>query len=341
MLFRINSQLYDFSRPADFLRLPLRATDKMRFVTMMLRAYQKNEWTDWEGRTARELVDAWGGTAIRDAVFEPLCNLKFELPSEDVSAAWMGARLHAREGSGRLGYIPHTNWTRVLCDGVVRLVKERGVEIRAGVTVTGLRTLGSRVVEVDLETGDGMEADIVVSSMPTNVLARLLPGDPQLDALGYSTLLSLVGATRQPIPHDFYWLNLLSPRLTASGIFLLTALNPTIGSEEEHCLNFVTHLQGTGSPLFSLSEEELLSRYLDDYRAVFGLDLQLDWTHLSRVAAYSPIFRPDYRNPDMHSRIWDNLYLTGNYRSYPSVASTGTALQAGLDTGGAVIRQLA
>jgi hypothetical protein len=185
-----------------------------------------------------------------------------------------------------------------------------------------------------------MDADIFVSAMPTNVLSRLLPGDQQLDALGYTSLLSLVGATSQSIPDDFYWLNLLSPRQTASGIFLLSALNPTIGNEQEHCVNFVTHLKSTTSPLFQLSEQDLLARYLDDYRAVFGLDLQLDWTHLSKVAAYSPIFGPDYRNPDIRSGAWDNLYLTGNYRTYPSVASTGTALQAGLDTAGAVVSQL-
>src|SRR5207248_8557705 len=152
--------------------------------------------------------------------------------------------------------------------------------------------------------------------------------------------LSLVAGTRQPIPDHFYWVNLLSPRLTACGMFLLTALNPTIGSEGEHCLNFVTHLRSPASTLFRLDEGELVARYLDDYRTVFGLDLQLDWHHLSRIAGYSPVFTPEYRNPDIHAGSWENLYLTGNYRSYPSVASTGTALQTGLETAGVVLEEL-
>jgi protoporphyrinogen oxidase len=339
MLFRIDGRLYDFSKPADFVRLPFSVAHKLRFVAMMARAYRRGDWSGWEGRTARELLDRWGGTSVRQKIFDPLCDLKFELPADQVSAAWMGTRLHAREGSGKLGYIPNTNWTKTLCEGMVRLAEERGVRVRTNTTVTGLRTLGRRICQVDLDGDDGIEADLVVSAMPTNALARA--GAQGVDSIQYTGLLSLVAGTRQPIPDDFYWLNLLSPRLTACGIFLLSALNPTIGTDGEHCLNFITHLRSPASPLFRMDEGELVDRYLADFRTVFGLDLELDWMHLSRIAGYSPVFTPDYRNPDIHGSSWQNLYLTGNYRTYPSVASTGTALQAGLETAGVVLDELA
>jgi protoporphyrinogen oxidase len=338
MLFRIDNRLYDFSKPADFLRLPLSVAEKLRFVAMMARAYRTSDWSEWQGRTAQDLVDGWGGASVRHKIFDPLCDLKFELSADQVSAAWMGKRLHAREGSGRLGYIPNTNWTKTLCEGMVSLVEERGVKVRANTAVTGFRTLGRRICQVDLNGDDGIEADLFVSAMPTNALA--LTGLQDMGAIRYTGLLSLVGGTRQPIPDHFYWLNLLSPRLTACGIFRLSTLNPTIGAEGEHCLNFVTHLRSPASPLFRLDEGELVARYVDDYRTVFGLDLQLDWLHLSRIAGYSPVFTPEYRNPDIHGGSWENLYLTGNYRTYPSVASTGTALQAGLETAGVVLEEL-
>jgi hypothetical protein len=204
--------------------------------------------------------------------------------------------------------------------------------------VTGLRTIGRCICQVDLGDDDGIEADLFVSAMPTNALARA--GAQGVDSIQYTGLLSVVAGTRQQIPDDFYWLNLLSPRLTACGVFLLSALNPTIGGDGEHCLNFITHLRSPESPLFRLDGEELVARYLADFRTVFDLDLELDWTHLSRIAGYSPVFTPDYRNPDIHGGSWENLYLTGNYRTYPSVASTGTALQAGLETAGVVLEEL-
>jgi protoporphyrinogen oxidase len=337
MLFRLDGNLYDFSRPGDFVRLPLPAREKARFVKMMLWAYRKEDWSDWHGRSAAELIDTKAGSAARDKIFEPLCRLKFEMPSQDVSAAWLGSRLHAREGSGRLGYIPGANWTKTLCDGMARLVAERGVEVRTGIGVARLSGSGGRVHQVGLENGDVLDADVVVSAMPTDVLARLLPDESQVDSIGYSALLSLVCGVCQEIPDDFYWLNLLSPKQTACGLFLLSALNPTIGREGEHCVNFVTHLRGADQPLYRASEDELMAHYVRDYRDVFGLTLQPDWVHLSRIRTYSPIFGPAYRNPDIRSPQWNNLYLTGNYRTYPSVASTGTALRSGLETAGKVI----
>jgi hypothetical protein len=46
---------------------------------------------------------------------------------------------------------------------------------------------------------------------------------------------------------------------------------------------------------------------------------------------YSPVFLRGYRNPPVRSESWPNVFFAGNYRTFPSIASTGTALQSGLD----------
>jgi len=53
---------------------------------------------------------------------------------------------------------------------------------------------------------------------------------------------------------------------------------------------------------------------------------------------YSPVFGRGYRNPPLRSSSWSNLYFTGNYRTFPSVASTGTAMRSGLETADAMLR---
>jgi hypothetical protein len=73
-----------------------------------------------------------------------------------------------------------------------------------------------------------------------------------------------------------------------------------------------------------------MRRYRDDARAVLGVDLDLRWANISRVANYSPIFDRTYRNPPVRSTNLENLYFAGNFRTYPAVASTGTALASGL-----------
>ena len=121
-------------------------------------------------------------------------------------------------------------------------------------------------------------------------------------------------------------------------IFNLTSLNPSIGGAGETCFNFVTHLRAPEG-LFDLSDAELAARYKDDFRRVFGHELDPLWTVVNRVRAYSPIFTPSYRNVPVRSTRFSNVYFTGNYRTFPSITSTGTALGAGLETAEAIDAQ--
>jgi protoporphyrinogen oxidase len=332
MLFRVGGRLYDLGTPQGFLAFPMPLADKLRFVRLMLYAFRKKDWRDWEDRDAEELLDRRAGRGVREHVFEPLCRLKSELPCREVSAAWLGARLYFREGSAALGYIPGANWTKTLCDGVTRLVAESGVRIRTGVDVTGLRKRGDRVTAVDLADGDRLEAEVFVSALPTTGYLRMVGGDdtPHLAAITYTALISVVCATRQTIEPDFYWMNLADRGHTACGIFQLNALNPTIGGPGETCVNFVTHLHDRERPLFAASDDELLQRYGDDFAQVFGMRLDAFWTNIARIPTYSPVLVPSFRNPPIASTTFRNVYFAGNYRTFPSVVSTGTALGSGL-----------
>jgi protoporphyrinogen oxidase len=342
MLFHLGGRAYDLGSPGGFLSFPMSLRDKAGFVRLMLKAFNKRDWSDWQDRSAADLVDTYAGAGTRTALFERLTRLKFELPCAEVSGAWLGARLHFREGSAPLGYIPDANWTKVLCDGVTRLLADQGVKVRLNTAVSRLVTGGGRVREAELSTGERIGGDLFVSSVPTEVYLRLLAGDrtPELERIRYSALISVVCATRQPVDDRAYWINLASLDRTACGIFLLSSLNPSIGRPGDRCVNFVTHLLGRDRPLFHASDEELLSRYRDDFRAVFGFDLEPFWTHVARVPMYSPVFGRSFRNPPIRSASWENVYFTGNYRTFPSIVSTGTALGSGLETGGAVLADL-
>ena len=342
MLFHLGGRAYDLGSPAGFLGFPMSLRDKAGFVRLMLKAFNKRDWSDWLDRSAADLVDTYAGAGVREALFERLTRLKFELPCAEVSGAWLGARLHYREGSAPLGYIPGANWTKVLCEGVTRLLGEAGVKIRLDSAVTRLVPDGARVREAELSSGEHIGGDIFVSTVPTEVYRRLLPDDrtAELDRIRYSALISLVCATRQAVDDRSYWINLASLDRTACGIFLLSSLNPTIGRPGDTCVNFVTHLRGRDRPLFHASDDELLARYRDDFRAVFGFDLDPFWTHVARVPMYSPVFGRSFRNPPVRSASWENVYFGGNYRAFPSIVSTGTALGSGLETGGAILADL-
>ena len=178
------------------------------------------------------------------------------------------------------------------------------------------------------------------SSVPTDVYLGLAADDttPHLRDIRYSALLSMVCATHKTVTPDFYWMNLADLDRAACGIFLLNSLNPSIGAAGDSCVNFVTHLNSRTQPFFAKSEDDILGAYLDDFKAVFGFDLDPFWVNLSRVPMYSPVIGPSYRNPPVRSTHFGNVYFAGNYRTFPSVVSTGTALASGLEAARTLLR---
>jgi protoporphyrinogen oxidase len=340
MLFRVQGRLFDLANPFDFLAFPMSFVDKVRFTLMMTRAFVKSDWSDWQDRSAVDLLDSWSSPGVREAIFEPLTRLKFELGCEEVSGAWLGARLHHREGSAALGYIPGANWTKVLCEGVTKLVEGEGVTIRTRTSAGRLVGSAGRVRAVELSDGETMDADIVISTIPAEAYLDLVPDEtaPGLAGIRYSALVSVVCASKKKVSPDFYWMNLASLDRAACGVFLLNSLNPSIGAPGDTCVNFVTHLNSRSRPFFARSDEELMAGYLEDFRAIFGFDLDPYWTHIARVPMYSPVFTRGYRNPPPRSSRFSNVYFAGNYRTFPSIASTGTALLSGLDAADAVLR---
>jgi protoporphyrinogen oxidase len=313
--------------------------DKTRFVLLMLRCFRKEDWRDWQGRSARELIDAWAGPGVREAMFERLCRLKFGLPSDQVSAAWLGARLNFREGSAPLGYIPGSNWTKELCDGLTRLVGEAGIAVRLETTASRLHTDSDRVTELELEDGEKLRGDLFVSTVPTELYCRMVPGDDtaQLQSIRYTAVVSAICATRQTISPEFYWMNLLSLRQSASGFFALSSLNPSIGAPGDTCFNFMTHVPSRHDPFFALSDDEIWNAYFEDFKEVFGFEIKPFWQHLSKLPLYSPVLVRDYDNPPLRSATWRNVYFAGNYRTFPSTVTTGTALYSGLEAAEAVL----
>ena len=342
ILFHLDDRLWNLADPWDFLRFPMSLFDKFRFARMMARAFRKSNWDDWQDRSAAELVDTWAGPGVREALFERLSQLKFRRPCAEVSGAWLGARLHFREGSSPLGYIPGTNWTKVLCDGLTGLLAAAGVRVLLGRRVLRLAHDSGRIRAAECDDGTTVPADAFVSALPTEVYRSLIPHDdtPDLFSIRYTAILSGICVTSQEIPPEFYWMNLTSLEQSGCGIFRLESLNPTIGAPGESCLNFVTHVPSRDDAIFGASDDEIWAGYQRDFAQVFGFELKPTWTKLVRLPLYSPVFHRGYRNPPVRSHNWPQVYFAGNYRTFPSIASTGTALRSGVDAASALLEHL-
>jgi len=340
LLFELHGKFYDFANPIDLLRFPMSLLDKARFVHLMLRSFAKRDWSDWQDRSGADLVNAWAGPGVREAIFEKLTQLKFKLPCAQVSGSWLGSRLRFREGSSPLGYIPDSNWTNHLCSGLTGLLEQSGVRLRLRTFARKLHAADGRIEAIELADGELVRGDIFVSTLPTETYLEMIEDaeTPELETIRYTAVLAAMCATKRTIHPDFYWMSLASLDCNACGIFVLNSLNPTIGGPGESCVNFVTHVPSRNDRRFRQSDEEILAGYLADFRKLFGHDLEPTWSRIVRLPRYSPVFHRDYRNPPVKSSTWHNTYFAGNYRSFPSIASTGTALRSGLDAAQAILQ---
>jgi hypothetical protein len=158
-------------------------------------------------------------------------------------------------------------------------------------------------------------------------------------SFGDGGIVDLKQNADQQIDPDFYWMNLSSLEHTACGLFKLDSLNPGIGRPGDSCINFVTHLKSQNSELFTMNDADLIKAYLSDFKSIFGFELQARWFNIARVPEYSPILYQNFQNPPIQSSQFKNVYFAGNYRSFPSIVSTGSALSSGVETGQLILQQ--
>jgi hypothetical protein len=152
-------------------------------------------------------------------------------------------------------------------------------------------------------------------------------------------VVSAICATRQRVEPEFYWMNLMSLAQSASGFFKLSSLNPSIGAPGDTCFNFMTHVPSRHDDFFKLSEDEIWEAYLADFKQIFGFEMKPFWRHLTKLPLYSPVLVKDFENPPLKSSTWSNLYFAGNYRTFPSTVTTGTALHSGLEAADTILRE--
>lgn len=83
--------------------------------------------------------------------------------------------------------------------------------------------------------------------------------------------------------------------------------------------------------MLSWTEAQIEDTYLKDYRELFGDQIEPEWSHTSRISHYSPVFVHGYANPAVTHPKLSNLFLAGNHRTFPVLATTGSAMGSGIE----------
>ncbi|MFE6828255.1 NAD(P)/FAD-dependent oxidoreductase [Streptomyces sp. NPDC057690] len=288
-------RIHPFSTPLEMLTSPLYglpAGVRFGLSSAWLKIVRDGErFTD---RTALGWLRKWAGRRATEAVWEPLLRGKFGDRADQVSMAWLWARVHCR--TFELGYMDG-GFERVYVTLADRIA-ERGGKVEFAKRMETIRQDGADG-QVTVRTADGasyaFDHLIVTTPQPAFAKAADVPAD---DAVWRNQYL---GATcfvleldRSAIP--YYWLNINEPDFPFLAVVEHTQMIDPAQYGGRHIL-YVGNYVERDDRRFTTEPAELLERFLPWLQRVnpeFDRSWIKDW-HFSRAPFAQPVVTPEYK----------------------------------------------
>lgn len=253
-------KLYDWGNPVALLRFPgLSLLQKLRYGSMMYLSVKRKAADGLEQLSGRQWIEAWCGSESYARLWKPLFDLKFYEYADNISAAWIWARIK-RLGSSRrsmmeeeLGYID--GGTKTLVDALAEAIRTRGGKIRLGASVEQVTISDGRVRAV-VVNGEATPYDFVISTIPLPLIKQVIPALPAglqsaYDAMANIGVACVVLKLRTSVTRHF-WVNVTDPRMAIPGFVEFSNLRPM-----PEKIVFIPYYMPVTHPKWSHSDEQL------------------------------------------------------------------------------------
>jgi protoporphyrinogen oxidase len=308
--------------------------NKARFGLVGLFLKLTNNWHRLEKVTVNAWMRQWAGDTVYELMWEPLMVGKFgERYARQVNMAWMWARLKAR--TTRLGTFKggFQAFSVRFADTLRRL----GVVIYLSASVARISPNPDGGLTLETKIGPLEYDQCLVTTSPA-LLTRLAPSLPPdylkglLELKSMGAVVMVLALKHQLSEEGYYWYNI--PK-SAGYPFLALVEHTNFLSPEyfggDHIVYCGDYLE-PGHEYFSLSQEELLARFLPVLPR-FNPKFSPDWvrkTWLFRTPYAQPVPLVDHsRNiPPIQTPIPD-LYFASMSQVYPWDRGTNFAVEIG------------
>ena len=263
------------------------------FLSSRLRRWDKLETT-----SAKDWITRWCGSKVYNRLWHPLFALKFYEYADDVSAAWIWTRIR-RLGNSRkslmqeeLGHID--GGTETLVKALVAAIETRGGMVRLGEPVEEVVVERGRVTGVRTAK-ESYPADAVISTVPTPLVSKMIPGLPTESKALYDAILNIgviclvFKLKRSVTPH--FWVNIVEPDVPIPGIIEFSNLRDTGDT-----VVYVPYYMPTTNPRWGWSDDALAD---EAYAAIRRVNPALTETdridvHVARLRHAQPICPPGF-----------------------------------------------
>lgn len=274
--------LYPMETPLDLIRFtPLSFVNRIRAGVSVLWLQKVKDWRPLSRVTALEWLRKNAGRQVTDVIWEPLLKGKFDRYYDKITMSWLWGRVlqrvdsrDAKLGGEALGYFE--GGFKTVIDALEGPVRDAGADIRLKAPIAGLRH-DPATNEVVVTAPDGSETrfDRVLATVPSNVLARLIPdyrkADPdyfaRIESIDYLDAAVLTFATKQKFT-PYYWHNVNTPDAPFVVFLSLTNL---VGSERFDGLNiyYIGDYIPAEHDYMSMPEADLKARWYGELKKMF------------------------------------------------------------------------
>lgn len=338
MGYYYNGQLHKWGDPFSLLTFPhLDIVSKLRYGAHMFFSSKrkKDQWKDLDSVDAVKWLKKGGGHRSYKVLWERLFKLKFHHYTDNLSAAWIWARIRRMGQSRRsifqesLGYIEDGSET--LLNRLQKEIENKGGQVFLNTPVSKVISDSNNKVTGIKVADKEINYDKVISTIPLQYLPEIIPQLPDEHLIQYKQVqnigvVCLLFKLKKAVTPNF-WLNISDDNFEIPGVIEMSNLRPL----SEHTV-YVPYYMPQSLEKFKWTNEQFINEakaYLNKLNPELTDSDFID-INVARYAFAQPICQPDFAHhlPPMRSAI-EGLFIADTSYYYPEDRSISESIHLG------------
>lgn len=337
MGFYWNGRLHKWGTPQALLSFNgLSFVEKIRYALQVLKTKSVNDWSALDNIGAIPWLKSWLGERAYKVLWERLFYLKFYELSDQLSAAWLGARIKRVAMSRRnvfhesLGHL--AGGSESLLNGLRARIEALGGNIHLRSGVDRVVTDGKGAVKGVLVAGQEQNVDGVISTAPIQYVPLLVPDLPEhystrIRAIKNIPVVCVILKLTQPLSENF-WMNICDDSIDIPGIIEYSNLNHSAGP----AIVYAPFYMPKTHPKYHRDNQAFIEETLS-YLPRLNSQFDRDWVlaaHCHRYDFAQTICAPGFSAmlPSMRTPI-EGLYMADTSYYYPEDRSISESVKVG------------
>lgn len=336
MGYYYDGKLYKWGDPLSLISFPeLDIISKLRYGLHAMYSTKRADFNKLDNLNALEWIKKWIGAKAYDVLWKKLFELKFFEYTNNLSAAWIAARIR-RVGLSRknifqeeLGYLD--GGTNTLIKAIAKKINSMGGKIYTNSAVEKIKIENSEAIGIYREN-QFIESDSIISTVPLPIVPTLLEDSSEISEkykqIKNIPVVCVICKLTQKITENF-WLNINDNEIGIPGIIEYTNLNHLDG-------NYIAYLP------FYMPENHPDYQKNDDYfisKAKFYINKvnkQINESSFKSIRVFryhyaQPICAPGYLKKLPTVNCLKNLYIADTSYYYPEDRSISGSIGLGKD----------